>query len=344
VDARRALLRASATRTANTNATQDRTSGTGAPLAAGGGATGAYDAGSGSSRSAFDKLHKNATFDNHSRGGGGFLGPGQTWGDFGRESWKTIKDDPWLLTLPAAPFAVAGLGPAATGKSLGAQLGFGEGAGTLVGSSAPEMAYASSDSTAAEGVMNAARVPAAGATAPAAGAATTPTLGSMVGADLAKYAGPAAIAAAPYAINALMGGRTKEEKQLIAKQEQLAQEAKVRQGQQQDARMNALGQQMLAFNPTNQMMAQMFGPDAAFQPEQMAAMAQGEKPAYDEKWSNYKGTDKKTQNDINEYIRRKKEYDAAEASRRDMIMGGIQRPGPGPAPIQMPTPQAARRY
>ena len=38
LDARRAQLRALATRTGNTNAAQDRTSGTGAPLGSGGGA------------------------------------------------------------------------------------------------------------------------------------------------------------------------------------------------------------------------------------------------------------------------------------------------------------------
>ena len=108
--------------------------------------------------------------------------------------------------------------------------------------------------------------------------------------------------------------------------------------------MNALGQQMLAFNPTNQMMAQMFGPGAAFTPEQTAAMVQGQAPAYNEQWNNYTGTDPKVQADVEEYIRRKKEFDAAESGRRDMVMGGMSPVGPGPAPVQMPQVQAARRF
>jgi hypothetical protein len=50
--------RNSATNTANINANQDRTSGTGAPLAAGGGATGAYDAASDAGRAGFDYMHQ----------------------------------------------------------------------------------------------------------------------------------------------------------------------------------------------------------------------------------------------------------------------------------------------
>ena len=53
-----ALDRAAAARTANININQDRTSGTGAPLAAGGGATGAYNAGSAGGRAAFDYMHE----------------------------------------------------------------------------------------------------------------------------------------------------------------------------------------------------------------------------------------------------------------------------------------------
>ena len=146
-------------------------------------------------------------------------------------------------------------------------------------------------------------------------------------------------------VGSLLGAKTDSEKALEAKQKQIAAEARKQQELNQQSRMNALGQQMLAFNPQNQMMAQMFGPQAAFQPEQMAQMAQNPmKPIYDEKWSNYQGTDRKTQADIEDYIKRKAEYDRQEAARRDMLMGGIQRPGAGPAPIQMSAPQAARKY
>src|SRR3990167_4620550 len=54
---RTAAASSSATRTANINARQDRTTGTGAPLAAGGGATGAYEAGSAEGRTAYDYQH-----------------------------------------------------------------------------------------------------------------------------------------------------------------------------------------------------------------------------------------------------------------------------------------------
>lgn len=243
---------------------------------------------------------------------------------------ETVKEHPWLPLLPAAPIALAAAAPAAAGE------------GTLVGASnaGPGLAFADADTAAAEAAVNGARIPVAGA----ASAATTPTLGGMVAKDVGAAALPVAAAVGPYAISKLAGGTTKEESALIAKQQQMAQEAKVRQGQQQDARMNMLGQQMLAFNPRNQMLAQMFGPQAAFTPDAMAQMAQGPAPAYDEKWNNYQGTDPKTQADIVEYIRRKKEYDAAESARHSMIMGGVQQPGPGPAPIQMSAPQAARKY
>ncbi len=146
-------------------------------------------------------------------------------------------------------------------------------------------------------------------------------------------------------VGSLLGAKTDSEKALEGKQKQMAAEARKQQELNQQSRMNALGQQMLAFNPQNQMMAQMFGPQAAFQPEQLAQMAQNPmKPAYDEKWSNYKGTDPKTQADIEDYIKRKAEYDRQEAARRDMLMGGIQQPGAGPAPIQMSAPQAARKF
>jgi hypothetical protein len=55
--AARNKLTTDATSTANINALSDRTSGTGAPLAAGGGATGAYEAGNDSGRAQYDYMH-----------------------------------------------------------------------------------------------------------------------------------------------------------------------------------------------------------------------------------------------------------------------------------------------
>jgi hypothetical protein len=96
-------------------------------------------------------------------------------------------------------------------------------------------------------------------------------------------------------VGALLGAKTDSEKALEAKQKQIAAEARKQQELNQQARMNALGQQMLAFNPQNQMMAQMFGPGAAFQPEQLAQMAQNPmKPQLDPSLINYQGVDRRS--------------------------------------------------
>lgn len=258
-----------------------------------------------------------------------------------------------------APAAITGGAAALAPGGLGFSAGSGSIAAADAGTAAAESASASAEpivqvaneatglaqagpgfSPAAASAFNAA--PAASA-APAAASAAPGAAPSWL-AEGGKLGGKLAAAAAPFLIQEALGGKTKEEKALIAKQEQLAQEAKVRQGQQQDARMNQLGQQLLAFNPSNQLMAQMFGPQAAFQPEQMAAMAQGPAPPSDPNVLNYMGNDQKKLQEKRELIRRRDEYAAAEAARHDMLMGGIQRPGPGPTPIQMSAPQAARKY
>lgn len=257
-----------------------------------------------------------------------------------------VKEHPWVVGMPLAPLAMAALAPAAAG------------AGTLSGAESvvPVANEATGLATAGPGfsAADAASFNGAGAAFPGSlgtGAAGTAGAAGAAGAapgaaglPWGEIAGKTLATAAPVAINMAMGGRTKEEKALIAKQQQLAQEARVRQGQQQDARMNALGQQLLAFNPSNQLMAQMYGPQAAFGPEQMAQMVQGPKPNWDEQLYNYTGTDQNRLKAKAEMIRRKNEYDASEGQRRDMMMNGISQPGPGPAPINMPAPQAARRY
>ena len=91
-------------------------------------------------------------------------------------------------------------------------------------------------------------------------------------------------------------------------------------------------------------MAQMYGPQAAFSPEQAAQMVQGPTPASDPEILNYQGTDQGKLQQKREMIRRRNEYAAAEEQRRAMMMSGIQQPGAGPAPIQMSAPQAARKY
>jgi hypothetical protein len=142
----------------------------------------------------------------------------------------------------------------------------------------------------------------------------------------------------------LTGAKSDAEKALLEKQQQMAREAQQRMGYQQDARMNALGQQLLAFNPRNQMIAQMFGPQAAFTPEAMAQMAQGPQPFVDDSVGGYTGGDPQKLAQQREYVRRRQEYEDAEKRRRDMILGNFQAPGTGPAPIAMPQAQPGRRH
>lgn len=60
---------------------------------------------------------------------------------------------------------------------------------------------------------------------------------------------------------------------------------------------------------------------------------------------NYQGTDPRVQAQIEEYIRQKQQYEAAEARRRQMMEQGISQPGPGPAPLgPRPGPAPARRF
>ena len=269
-----------------------------------------------------------------------------------QDNFTAAAPDDWkdyLLAggILAAPAAVMGAGALIGGAGA---LGFGAGTGSIqaanAGLAASESAAASAPGVVGYGATSApfmmASPSAAGAAPGVAGAAGTAAAGGMPWGDIAKTA---IGVAGPTVINEVLGGRTKEQDALIAKQGQLAKEAQIRQGQQQDARMNALGQQMLAFNPTNQMMAQMFGPGAAFQPEQVASMVQGQAPPQlDPSLIDYRGTDPAQRAKVDEWIRRQKEFEAAESGRRDMVMGGMSPVGPGPAPVQMPQVQAARRF
>ena len=262
---------------------------------------------------------------------------------------EAISKDPVTMGILLAPYGVLGAGAAVGGA---AGLGFGEGTGSIAaanaGLAASESAAASAPAAVGYGAQSAPFMMASPSVAGAGGASAVPAVSGAAapaaGMPWGDVARTALAVGAPIAVNELLGGRTKEEKALVAKQEQLAKEAEVRRGQQQDARMNALGQQLLAFNPTNQLMAQVFGPGAAFTPEQNAAMVQGPAPAYDESLTNYKGTDPKIQAKVEEYLRRKAEYDASEANRRSMMMNGTTPVGPAQPGIQMGAPQAARRY
>jgi hypothetical protein len=130
-------------------------------------------------------------------------------------------------------------------------------------------------------------------------------------------------------LNAIGGYQPDSQKALIKKQEELAKDAELQKKKNQQARMQALGQSMLAFNPQNQMMAQMFGPQAAFSPQQFAQMGADPSVA-GMPWGS--GTDEQ------------RRAQAADAARRKKIEQQMTPLGPGPAPLNLPRPQAGRRY
>ena len=144
-------------------------------------------------------------------------------------------------------------------------------------------------------------------------------------------------------LGALGGYESDEQKALIKKQEQMAAEMKKRAQQNEQARMNALGQKMLAFNPQNQLMAQMFGPDAAFTPQQFADMAANPlanpaaaSQAHQQSLASGKPMTPEQQQEWQRVQEDKR--------RRAMVQQNMQAPWPGPAPLQQRTPQAARRF
>ncbi len=251
-----------------------------------------------------------------------------------------------ILLAPAAITggALAFGGPAALG------FGGGEAVGGAAASAAPAittggatevptLAAPTALGSAAPDVISSAGAPVlGGAAAPTATGAASTTAGAAAGfSPLEKGLINGGVQAGlPLLIQGLTGGRTAEEKALLAKQQQLAEDAQRRQGEVQDARMNTLAQQVLAFNPRNQMLAQMFGPSAAFTPQQMAGVVQGPPPP--------SLGPNPTPAQQAAYDARMKQYQASEAARQQAIQSGFQQPGPGPRPLNMPAPQAARKY
>jgi hypothetical protein len=177
-------------------------------------------------------------------------------------------------------------------------------------------------------------------------------------------------------LGSLTGAKSDEYKALLKKQEEMAKEMAARRQQQHNQSLQGLSQSMLAFNPRNQMMAQMFGPEAAFTPQQFAAMAQDPagppKPPMVKEGSQqhgeiaqaimdkmgkgsgldgdgmvsvagYTGNDPAVQKEVEKYVAQLKEYNEREARRRQMLEQGMSPIGPGPAPIKMPAPQRGRR-
>jgi len=143
----------------------------------------------------------------------------------------------------------------------------------------------------------------------------------------------------------LLGAESSEQKALRAKQKQMADEAEKRMRANQESRMNALTQSMLAFDPYNQMIAQMMGPGAAFSPQQLQQMAQNPmKPQLDPSLRDYRGTDKKKEAEIAAYMQQMDDFQKNEARRQEMLAGGLRPLPAGPAPLQQRTPLAAKRY
>jgi hypothetical protein len=156
---------------------------------------------------------------------------------------------------------------------------------------------------------------------------------------------PILAAIAPTAINEIWGGKTKEDKALLAKQEQMAKEAEARRVEVQEMRMNALGQQLLAMNPRNQMMAQMFGPDAAFQPQEFAAMTKNPMPPpQPPPQKNLPDGDPRKVAAMKKYEEDLRRYNQGNAQRSDRMMAGMKEPGPGAPPLEKRTPLPARKY
>lgn len=156
-------------------------------------------------------------------------------------------------------------------------------------------------------------------------------------------------------VRELTGARTDAEKELVKRQKAMAEDVRKRQRLNERARMNALGQKMLAFNPQNQMMAQMFGPEAAFSPQQMGAMAadpmarsRGEYDAAHQQAMMAGPIDPKTRQRTGgpmqgwtaDDLQRMEE----DERRRAGVEAAFSPVGSGPAPLQKTRPMAARKF
>jgi hypothetical protein len=265
--------------------------------------------------------------------------------------FANLADDPVTTGVLLGPLAVTGVGLAAGGP---AALGVGLGEGTIAGGSLPAAvpqvtplgSIASPFGPGSLGGGAAAKGAAGGAAAAGAGSGGGAAAGGWTAKDTVHTLTPLATwGATTLAERLIRGGGDDERKTLAAKQEQMARETQLRRQQAQQARMDALGNRMLAFDPFNQHLARMFGPEAAFKPEQLAALVENPmKPELDPELRDYRGTDDKKERQINDYMAAKEKYDAAEKARREKVMGGITPTGPAPAAFNMPAPMAARRY
>jgi hypothetical protein len=74
-------------------------------------------------------------------------------------------------------------------------------------------------------------------------------------------------------VNSLTGATSDEQRALEKKQKEMAREAALQAERQRRQQLQSTSQQLMAFGPRNQMMAQVYGPEAAFTGQQMAQLA-----------------------------------------------------------------------
>lgn len=145
-------------------------------------------------------------------------------------------------------------------------------------------------------------------------------------------------------LNTLTGSQTDAQKRLLQKQQQLAEETKKRATENERARMNALGQQVLAFNPLNQTMAQMFGPEAAFTPQQFANMVTDPYARTQGDFSAAHAESMRTGKPVQGFSATDLQRMEEDKRRRAGVQQGMTPLGPGPAPLKQPPPQPGRRF
>lgn len=257
--------------------------------------------------------------------------PNDLWGDIGT-IWGS---DPVTTAVLAAPYAVGAAGAlipaAAAGPGITTPVTAQPTLGAVGTMASPFGPGASAPTLGAVG--NVASPFAAGSAPAMAGAAGG--AGGVLGTGL-SVSDMIGLGGLGLGVGSLIASQVKTdaEKNLLAKQEELAAAAEQRQRQAEQERLNRLGQQLLAFNPRNQMMAEMFGPGAAYTPEQMSGLVgdAGANPALAGGTPGVNGSE--------EDIMRAN----ADARRRQQLQSAFQAPGQGPAPIQQRAPQAARRF
>jgi hypothetical protein len=201
--------------------------------------------------------------------------------------------------------------------------------------------------------------------------------GAMAGAGVgAAFGGPVG-AGIGAGVGGIVGlgtsffGDKDAEKRLLQQQRRMAEDAARRERIMQQARTQANSQSVLAFSPHNKVMAQMFGPEAAFSGQQMGDMTanpmgapkppEGEIANLAKAWEGmsdqeirdqFKGTNpsaaggKRNTDRVSavlDYRRQVAEYERMERERRAKLEQNFA-PSAGPAPIAPTQAAPARRF